>query len=82
MSLKCIINFVSSLYSLAVSSCSTKLYAGYSNGNIVTWVKPLSDADDNGEYVVVPSFVQPAPEPAGTGLEQTAQSTASMLRYF
>lgn len=65
--------------SLAVSSCSTKLYAGYSNMNVVTWIKPESDLDENGEYVVVPSLV---PNALPSTLERNAQSTASLLKYF
>ena len=70
-----------SLYhSLAVSSCSTKLYAGYSNMQVVTWIKPETDPDEtNGDYVVVPSFLAPPPTSA---VEKTAQSTSSILKYF
>ena len=79
-----IIIIILTLYSLAVSSCSTKLYAGYSDTKIVTWVKPENDMlDDNGDYVVVPSsMTHPLPAPPTTQLEKTVQSTTSLLKYF
>lgn len=66
------------IYSLAVSSCSTKLYAGYSNMQVTTWVKPETDPDDNSDYVVVPSFLTPPPPAANPA----AQSTNTILKYF
>ena len=47
--------------------------------NVVTWIKPESDLDENGEYVVVPSLV---PNALPSTLERNAQSTASLLKYF
>lgn len=73
--------FSLSLNSLAVSSCSTKLYAGYSNQQVVTWIKPDVGDEENGDYVVVPApntLLHSSPQLA----EKTAQSTTSVLRYF
>ena len=67
--------------SIAISSCSTKLYAGYSNMQIITWIKPETDPDDNGDYVVVPSFLTPPPT-TNLSVVNAAQSTNSILKYF
>ena len=39
----------SSLHSITISSCSKELYAGYSNQQVVAWVKPKHNANPNQE---------------------------------
>ncbi|XP_019849297.1 PREDICTED: lysosomal-trafficking regulator-like [Amphimedon queenslandica] len=66
--------------SLAVSSCSTKLYAGYSNQQVVTWVKPETGDEETGDYVLVPppNTLHHSPQLS----DKAAQSTTSVLKYF
>ena len=66
--------------SLAITSCSRELYAGYSNMKVATWVKLQGDPDaDNGDYVVVSSFSTAA---ATIGERIAASSAASALKFF
>lgn len=70
----------SPVLSLAITSCSRELFAGYSNNKVVTWVKPEGDHDqDNGDYVVVSSY---PPSSVMLSERQAVESAASALKYF
>lgn len=67
-----------------MSSCSTKLYAGYSNQQVVTWVKPETTDDENGEYVMVqpPPTLLPPPTQNYSSNDRSAQTINNLLKNF